>query len=268
MTTEPTVSIVLPVYNGDRYLHEALDSVLGQTFTSWELIIVDDCSTDNTPVIANSYAAKDSRIRYIRNEVNKKLPASLNVGFSHAKGKYLTWISDDNRFGENALELMSNALDNNPEVDLVYCRMQRINEAGDLISPLRLPQNGSFIYCFNVVLACFLYRRKVQEALGGYDENLFLVEDYDFWLRAYRSFSFRHLPEAPYFYRVHSGALTSTRALDIRDKACQIIQREKNCRDLGVYKRICAHVGLAVNRGRRLLVRRKHAKDMQKQPQE
>lgn len=268
MTNKPTVSIVLPVYNGERYLNEALDSVLNQTYPSWELIIVDDCSTDSTPTIANSYAASDDRIRYVRNETNKKLPASLNVGFSLASGKYFTWISDDNRFGETALELMVAVLDNDPQTDLVYCRMRRIDEHGKLIRPLMLPQNVSFIYCYNVVLACFLYRREVQESLGGYDESLFLVEDYDFWLRAYRSFSFRHLPDAPYYYRVHSGALTSTRALEIRDRACQIIRRETKHGDLGACKKACAFAGLAVNRGRRFLVKRKHAKSTKKLRQE
>lgn len=131
MTTaypEPTVSIILPVYNGERYLNEAVESILAQTYPSWELIIVDDCSTDGTPEICQSYVKKDDRIRYVRNETNKKLPASLNVGFSHARGQYLTWISDDNRFREDALEVMAGALDRDSQIDLVYCRIQQIDE--------------------------------------------------------------------------------------------------------------------------------------------
>jgi len=82
---QPKVSIVLPVYNGAKYLRESVDSCLAQTFSNWELIIVNDCSTDESSAIAEEYAAKDERIRVIHNETNLKLPASLNAGFCQAK---------------------------------------------------------------------------------------------------------------------------------------------------------------------------------------
>ena len=99
----PKVSIVLPTYNGEDYLRESIESVISQTFTDWELIIVNDCSTDSTPKIAEAYAAKDCRIRVIHNEKNQKLPNSLNIGFESASGDYLTWTSDDNIFHHEAL---------------------------------------------------------------------------------------------------------------------------------------------------------------------
>lgn len=255
---KPIVSIVLPVYNGERYLSEAIESILAQTFPSWELIIVDDCSTDGTPAIIQSYTQKDNRIRYIRNEVNKKLPASLNVGFSHARGQYYTWISDDNRFREDALKIMVDVLDHNSQIDLVYCRVQQIDKEGNLVGPLALPQQSAFLYCTNVILACFLYRRAMHETLGGYDEELFLVEDYDFWLRAYRQFSFKHLKSAPYFYRVHESSLTATRNREIRERAYRIIRREATQPQLGPYKKICAFTGLFFNNVRRRLMLRNH----------
>ena len=76
------ISIVLPVYNGAKYLRESIDSVLAQTYTNWELLIVDDCSGDETPEIAREYAEKDPRIHYYRNEQNLRLPRNLNKGFS------------------------------------------------------------------------------------------------------------------------------------------------------------------------------------------
>jgi len=103
------ISIVLPVYNGARFLRESIDSVLNQTYTNWELLILDDCSTDETPSIAQEYAEKDSRIFYYRNERNLRLPGNLNRGFSLAKGDYLTWTSDDNRYRPTALEKMLHA---------------------------------------------------------------------------------------------------------------------------------------------------------------
>lgn len=88
------VSIVMPVYNGEKYLRQSIASVVNQTFKDWNLIIVDDCSTDSSPEIMNEYAKADDRIQVIHNEVNSKIPASLNNGFEEAAGRYFTWTSD------------------------------------------------------------------------------------------------------------------------------------------------------------------------------
>ena len=100
---KPLVSIVLPVYNGEKYLRESLDSILAQTMEDWELIAVDDCSKDATPQILADYAASDSRIRVMRNAENQRLPRSLNIGFAEARGEFLTWTSDDNAYAPEAL---------------------------------------------------------------------------------------------------------------------------------------------------------------------
>ena len=113
------VSIVLPVFNGEKFIKDSIESVLNQTFKDFELIIVNDCSTDSTPDIINSYAEKDSRIKIINNKTNLKLPQSLNVGFKNAKGEYYTWTSDDNIYKENAIEYMASFLDKNKNTALV-----------------------------------------------------------------------------------------------------------------------------------------------------
>ena len=94
----PVVSIVLPSYNGKKYIRESIESVLAQTFPYWELVLVDDCSTDGTGAVMDAYASKDSRIRVIHNATNQRLPRSLNIGFRETWGEYLTWTSDDNRY--------------------------------------------------------------------------------------------------------------------------------------------------------------------------
>lgn len=86
----PEISIVLPTYNGERYLKQSIESILGQTYTDWELIVVNDCSTDSTQEIIDFYRKKDTRIRTIFNCTNQKLPESLNIGFREAKGEYFT----------------------------------------------------------------------------------------------------------------------------------------------------------------------------------
>src|SRR5687768_16352258 len=106
MKPGPLVSIVLPTYNGCRYLCESIDSCRKQTYPHWELILVDDCSTDDTPRIMAEAVRSDARIRSVRHETNKKLPSGLNTGFRLAKGDYLTWTSDDNCYRPEALAEM------------------------------------------------------------------------------------------------------------------------------------------------------------------
>ena len=106
MDKNPLVSIILPVYNGERYLKQSIESCLNQTYKNIELIIVNDCSTDSTSLIIDEYLLKDNRVRVIDNHINKKLPASLNIGHSQIRGAYVSWTSDDNHYNENAIEVM------------------------------------------------------------------------------------------------------------------------------------------------------------------
>lgn len=207
----PTVSIVLPTYNGAKYLSESLDSVLAQTFTDWELIAVDDCSTDNTLSILREYEKKDERIRVIHNEVNKKLPESLNVGFREAAGKYLTWTSDDNRYHLNALATLKNFLDTHLDVALVYATMTLMDESGTNIRVFNPDADSKKLLLSNIIGACFMYRREVLQTIGEYDTDLFCVEDWDYWLRIAAKYNIHHLPQVLYDYRQHGGSLTQTK---------------------------------------------------------
>lgn len=208
------ISIVLPVYNGAKYLRESIDSVLAQTYTNWELLIVDDCSKDETPAIAQEYVQRDSRIRYYRNEQNLRLPRNLNKGFLLTRGDYLTWTSDDNRFRPEALEKMHGALVAS-NAQFVYCSMDVIDENDKLIETyIAKPESIKRLVGFNTVGACFLYTRKAYEAVGDYDHEMILVEDYDYWQRIAMRFKTVVVEEILYDYRRHSGALTSTMRQD------------------------------------------------------
>ena len=110
MSMDDLISIVLPIYNGEKYMKQSIDSVINQTYANWELLIVDDGSTDNTAAIAREYAEKDNRIKYYKNPQNMRLPKTLNRGFSLATGDYLTWTSDDNYYYPTDLEKMYTTL--------------------------------------------------------------------------------------------------------------------------------------------------------------
>ena len=205
------ISIVLPVYNGERFLEESIESILQQTYSEWELLLLDDCSSDRTPEICSSYETKDSRIHYYRNENNLKLPGNLNKGFSLAKGSLLTWTSDDNRYRPNALERMYSVL-KEKQADLVYASCQIMDENGTYGEFVQAdPKTIDHIVGSDVVGACFLYTRSAYEEVGDYDTNLILVEDFDYWQRMIACRKAVAIDEILYDYRMHSGSLTSTK---------------------------------------------------------
>jgi len=209
------ISIVLPVYNGEKFLRQSIDSIIAQTYENWELLILDDCSTDSTPDIVSEYVNEDNRIKYFRNDVNLKLPKNLNKGFSLAQGDYLTWTSDDNKYRPTALEKMHSALVSN-NVDFVFASCRIINEHDEEIEYIMMhPAPKDVIVGSNCVGACFMYTRKVYQEIGNYDADLVLVEDFDYWQRVLAKFDAVTIEEILYDYRYHDGALTSTMKKDL-----------------------------------------------------
>lgn len=130
----PRVSVAVPVYNGERYLGEALESLLAQTFGDFELIICDNASTDGTGEIARSYAAKDRRVRYVRNERNLGLGGNVRRAFELSSGAYFRWHAADDLSGPETLERCVTVLDRQPGVVLAYPKTKFIDENGRVTS--------------------------------------------------------------------------------------------------------------------------------------
>lgn len=208
------ISIILPIYNGEKYMRESIDSILNQSYTNWELLIIDDGSTDNTPAIASEYKDMDSRVHYYKNEQNMRLPRTLNRGFSLAKGDYLTWTSDDNYYYPTALEKMIHALETQNK-DFVFASCDVINAEGEIVETIAVNDHSlKMLVGSNPVGACFMYSRKAYEVTGDYDPELTLVEDFDYWQRIAVRFLPICISEKLYAYRWHDGALTSTMKKD------------------------------------------------------
>jgi glycosyltransferase involved in cell wall biosynthesis len=207
----PKVSIILPTYNGEKYLKASIQSCLNQTYRNIELIIVDDCSSDATPDIVRWFS--DPRIKYIRNQTNQRLPKSLNIGFAASTGDYLTWTSDDNEFLPHTIEELAGFLNEHKGIGFVYTDViVRYLETGEQqlrkFSDINLEKE-------NNIGACYLYTRKVYETVGEYDPRFEWVEDYDYWIRIAKKFQVRHYPKALYIYGDHVASLTSTRRYPI-----------------------------------------------------
>jgi len=214
MIPAPLVSIVLPVYNGARYLSQALEAVLAQADPRWELLAVDDASTDETPAILAAFARRDGRIRIITNATNRKLPASLNIGFGAARGEYLTWTSDDNWHHPEAIGRLVDQLAAQPEWGLVYSDYTLVDGTGQKLRDVSVPAPCMLAFG-NTVGGSFLYRRAVYEQLGPYAEDLFLAEDFDYWLRVASRFQMGVVTRSLYYYRTHEQSLTSQRSRQI-----------------------------------------------------
>lgn len=215
--SNPKISIVLPCYNGAAMLPQAIESVLSQTFQDWELIIVNDCSTDNTLEVAKRYEEKDNRIKVLSNEKNSKLPASLNNGFRNAHGEYWTWTSDDNILLPNYAEEMTKFLDEHPDVGFVVSDEQRIDMNGQVYANVSMPDNLQLILPLNCYIGgSFMYRSSVAKTIGEYREDLFLVEDFEYFLRLNDACGVSVLHKTLYQYRANPCSLTSTRQKEIQ----------------------------------------------------
>ncbi len=219
----PKVSIVLPTYNGSRYIRQSIDSCLNQTYPNIELIIVDDGSTDSTPDIIKAYT--DPRIKYVRHVKNKGLPQALNTGFENVTGKYLTWTSDDNYYNLNAIEKELVFLKAN-SCSFVYCDFYRFTEDNlQAMQLVKLPDTLA-LEKSNDVGPCVLYSREVLEKVGFFDTQAELAEDYDYWIRVSKQFPMKHMAEVLYFYREHANSLSLARFSEVR--AAEILVKSKN----------------------------------------
>lgn len=232
---QPKISIVLPTFNGEQFLRESIDSVLDQTEANWELIIVNDCSTDATLAIASEYANRDSRISVLSNEKNMKTPTSLNRGFEKAKGEYFTWISDDNVFRPNALEKMRSFLDEHIDIDMVSMNFSQIDKNGNsygihdnYVESFMYERTAAQLFYLCNCGGAFMYRRTIMEKIGCYDPDFFIAEDYEYWCRIALNGNIAYTNDNVFLFRVHGNAQTITKAKKLADTTERIQKKYLN----------------------------------------
>lgn len=206
---DPLVTVVLPTYNHLSFLPKSIESLLVQTFTEFELIIVNDGSTDGTMEFLDSLS--DPRIRIIHQK-NSRLPLALNAGFKLARGQLLTWTSADNYCAPHFLETFVSAFNNHPEACFAYSAFAWINEDGQ-ITGVHQNQDVSWANMIkaNPGIASFMYRKVCHETLGWYDPDLEGAEDWDMWLRIIERYPAIYVPEMLYYYRIHNNSMTATK---------------------------------------------------------
>lgn len=217
------VSVIIPVYNGEKYLKEAVESVLAQTFQDWELIIVDDFSKDSTRKIIKDLEAKNERIHSIFLNENSGAPAHpKNVGMGIAKGEYIAYLDQDDEWLPEKLEKQVAVFENNPQVEFLTCEALIVDKSGKIINRRiipNIPENGELfpaILCTNFMFSnsSLLIRREVIEQCGPRDESPEIggAEDTEYQLRvAVAGYHFHIIHEPLYKYRVHKDNLSRNR---------------------------------------------------------
>ena len=210
MCHRPLISVLMPTYNAvPGYLCAAVASVRAQTWRRWELVIVDDGSTNGARSVIAALAAQDPRIRALGHATNRTLPGALNTGLGAARGELVTWLSDDDVLRPEALERMAAHLAARPDLGLVYSDYSTMDADGRALARVRVgPVHELGIHKPTGI--CHLGWRRVFDAIGGYDEGFFLAEDLDFWIRACMHFRAGPLHEDLALYRQHPGTLTSS----------------------------------------------------------
>jgi glycosyltransferase involved in cell wall biosynthesis len=210
----PNVTVIMPCYNHAQFLTDSIKSVLRQTYSNLELIIVDDCSSDNSRDLIQALAKTDTRINYIRHELNQGASKSRNVGLRAASGKFIGFCDADDIWESPKLSCQVDLLEKNPDYDVVYCDTIIIDEhgfpTGQRFSQRFPPPKPAAGWLFQhlivrnfINMQSVLMRKECVQSVGYFDEGIKWVEDWWYWVRLSRSHRFLYSKDPLAKYRVH-----------------------------------------------------------------
>jgi hypothetical protein len=214
MNSNPMVSVLMPVYNGERYVAQAVESILAQTFTNFEFIIIDDGSTDASGSILQSFADRDDRICLIRRD-NKGLIKTLNEMLKLAKGEFLARMDADDISTPTRLERQIEFLTHHPDVVCVGGAYELMDSKGRTVMTATMPQDNAEIQHMILIgrtiinHPCAMIRRAALMAIGGYDETMLTVEDLDMLLRLGEIGKLANIKEVVLRYRFHTNSVSA-----------------------------------------------------------
>lgn len=211
----PRVSVVMPVFNTDRYVAAAIESILSQTFDDFELVIIDDGSTDDSLRIIKKYAERDQRIRFFSRE-NRGLSRTRNELLAHSLGEYIAPMDSDDIALPDRLKLQVEALGDLPDVVCIGGAYQIMDDAGRLlVKYFAMPETDAEIQKLQLAghcalhQPCVMFRRSMALMVGGYDESLRYCEDFDLWLRLGEVGRLMNLKQAVLKYRILSTSASA-----------------------------------------------------------
>ncbi|HLB33039.1 MAG: hypothetical protein A3F67_09700 [Verrucomicrobia bacterium RIFCSPHIGHO2_12_FULL_41_10] len=228
----PLVSALMTVFNAEKYLSASIESILDQTFSNWEFIIVDDASTDRSLEIMEAYAAKDRRIRLICNECNKGQTLCLNQGLKEARGRWVARQDADDLSDPTRLEKQLARVTGEPSLALLGTSGFIIDEHDRRTGLLDLPLTEELIRWSAPILNPFLhtsvlFQTEVACTLGGYDTQYRIAQDYDLWTRMMAEHCVANLPERLVSYRHLESSLSKVGRSTAFEEAQAISEREE-----------------------------------------
>lgn len=200
------VSIIVPCYNQAQYLDEALQSVLGQTYTNWECIIINDGSPDDTEEIAKKWVEIDSRFIYVKQE-NGGLSSARNTGIENAIGAFILPLDADDKIANNYIENAVKSFDEDASLKVVYCKAEKF---GDKMGLWDLPEFSIHdLAHYNMIFCSAFFRKKDWELVGGYDVNMIYgLEDWEFWIAILKNGgNVKCLEEVGFYYRIRENSM-------------------------------------------------------------
>lgn len=233
----PKISVLMSVYNGQAYLKEAIDSILNQTFTDFEFVIINDASTDSSKQIIENY--RDGRIILINNKENIGLTKSLNKGINIAEGKYIARMDADDISNLSRLEKQYNFLEGNPEYSIVGSNIQLIDKNGNNLEIAKYPEDyeeimGYIFFANPMVHSSVMFKTEDAENIGGYNINHKKAQDYGFWFKFIeQGLKLYNIQEPLVKYRVHNESISIKNSED-QDKTAQRILIEAFSSILGI----------------------------------
>ncbi len=217
------VSIVIPVYNGERYIEETIQSILNQTYKNLQIIAVDDGSTDDTGLKIEELAKSDARIAFI-SQKNKGVSTARNLGYSKSTGEYLCFLDADDLWHPDNIEYKVKYLQNNPEVGLVHADMRVINALGKMTEQVNSGIEGK---CLDELLkwertvipapSSILVKRSVLQEVGLFDIELSTAADQEFFFRVANRYTIGRINGVLGYYRVHDQNMSKNVALFEQD---------------------------------------------------
>lgn len=209
------VSVILPTYNCARFLQESVGSILSQTYHPYEIIVVDDGSTDNTKEVLQTFMP---RIKYLPFEQNKGLPKARNIGIQSARGAYIAFIDADDLWFPEKLQTDIEYFTQHPDTGMLYSRHLNIDEKGavfDGTTKNRLPSGDIFLQLFSeqnfIISSSVVARKEVFETTGLFDEQFVNCQDWDMWLRIAFSFKVAGINKPLVKYRHNPHSLSKNR---------------------------------------------------------
>jgi CMP-N-acetylneuraminic acid synthetase len=206
----PKVSVYVVSHNYGRFLEQAIESVLRQHYEDWELILIDDGSTDQTPEIMGLYAG-DTRVRIFKTP-GLGLPATANLALQESRGRYIIRLDGDDVFDENILFVLASYLERHPEVALVFPDYYLIDEAGEVFAHERRQKLTEFSHLTDMPPngACMLIRKSILESIGGYREDLGAQDGFDVWAKVRNTHRSMNVNLPLFYYRRHGQNLTNS----------------------------------------------------------